>query len=232
MSNRRLIAVHRDRSWIKLEDAAKTCPDLHPATTQAVRTTKRSAKTFRWHASAYALFSDLHAASEHLEHLELLDSSKGSLHASFQGEKDEAEEDEEDDEDDGDEGGEEISDSPANKDSTRSRTRTSRRSTRGTVRYNVDSEFHEGTTKKMKMVRALKRSWRPAENQMGQRLEQELQESWSPLVREHVKKQEGRRKEWEPVSQSCCFKQRSFGLLLMSVTLNSSPRRSNDVSSR
>ncbi|GAA5899811.1 uncharacterized protein JCM6883_005994 [Sporobolomyces salmoneus] len=177
----------RESNWVKVEDISKLYPDFHPATAQAVSTTNFAAKNDRYRkTAAYTLYNELQKVNEELEHLELLDAMEQPL----------ASEDEDNDGESEEGGGGGASGS------TGRNTRIGGRSTRGKINYAVDVDTTAETAKKKKRSQRFKRSWRTYTRNFGERLEEQVIESFSPRIREYLLKQKERHSKWKKVANA------------------------------
>ncbi|GAA5892863.1 F-box protein [Sporobolomyces salmoneus] len=182
---KRFCPACRESNWIKIEDIPKNYPDFHAATPQAVAITQFSAKDDRYQgSSSYALYTELHDVNEELASLELLDAPIRPL-------ADEQQE-EEDAEDESGEGGASGS--------TGRKSRSGGRSSRGKVNYAVDSDEDSSTSKKLIKARRFKRYGSRYYLEVAHELEEEVMQSFSPSVKEYLKKQTERHEKWEKVA--------------------------------
>ncbi|GAA5981672.1 hypothetical protein JCM5350_000450 [Sporobolomyces pararoseus] len=204
----------REEYWIKLDDVPKLYPDFHPATTQAVRSTSFSAKArysrqYRG-SNKYSLYSHLLAASEELENLETLDAAGQAL---TDDEEEAQDEDQTEDQDEENESEDEARDSDedgaqgAASGSAGSTDQLGRRSARvsrrggAKINYSGGSLTIEEASKMMKRSRRLKSRWWAGARALGDQLETELEDSFSPRVKRYLSEQKKRFEEWEEIAR-------------------------------
>ncbi|GAA5981707.1 hypothetical protein JCM5350_000462 [Sporobolomyces pararoseus] len=211
---KRFCPACRESNWVKVTEIEKLYPDFHAAVSEAVPITNFSAKNASYQISAgFASYDDLRRVNEHLEHLELLDASNQPLT-----------DDEEDEEGDSGEGTVGTSNG--------SRTRTGSRSTRTRVNYAVDTDSNKETSKKLKRANRLKQSWGVYSKQLGAQLEAEVNDSFSPRVREYLKKEKERFKEWQNYASKLTSCLRPIETVLEAEATNSKIALRNAVQNR
>ncbi|GAA6025169.1 hypothetical protein JCM11491_000717 [Sporobolomyces phaffii] len=175
----------RQANWVRIDDVGKLYPDIHPASIKAVAHARFTPNNTRYESSSrYALLTELQAASDHMEYLELLDEA-GQVPGDT------------DDEEAQSLGGDEQAGGGGAVEIAVKRS-SGRRSTRGRINYAVDGLSTAETHRQIKLANRLK-NWGNRDDR-GTQIESEVFESFSPSVQTYVKAHQRLHEAWAEVA--------------------------------